>query len=202
LSSQLPTEQRLRFQVSDESIARMSASLAALPSAVTTGALRDAFIAVTQRTRTLEEFILYQSEQKRSAEKELTKLKINSAGSVLESLVAGAQQAGAMKIVAARIDADSMDALKSLGDALRAKLGSGVGVLAAVVEDKVALVCVVTDDLVAAKKLQAGKIVGAIAKILGGGGGGKPHLATAGGKDISKIEEALRAVPGVVRDMQ
>ena len=180
----------------------MSASLAALPSAVATGTMRDAFIDVTQRTRTLEEFILYQSEQKRSVEKELAKAKINSAGSVIESLVAGAQQNGSIKIVAARIEADSMDALKSLGDALRVKLGSGVGVLAAVVEDKVALVCVVTDDLVAAKKLQAGKIVGAIAKILGGGGGGKPHLATAGGKDISKIEDALQAVPGVVRALQ
>ena len=202
LSSQLPTEQRLRFQISEESIVRMSASLSVLPTKAATGALHDAFADVTHRTQSLEEFVLTLSEQKRSVEKELTKLKINSAGSVLESLVAGAQQTGAIKIVAARIDADSMDALKSLGDALRAKLGSGVGVLAAVVEDKVALVCVVTDDLVAAKKLQAGKIVGAIAKILGGGGGGKPHLATAGGKDISKIEEALRAVPGVVRDMQ
>ena len=202
LSSQLPGEPRSRFRVSDESIVRMSASLAMLPSVVTTGALRDAFADITQRTRTLEEFILYQSEQKRSVEKELAKAKINSAGSVLESLVAGAQQAGAIKIVAARIEADSMDALKSLGDALRIKLGSGVGVLAAVVEDKVALVCVVTDDLVAAKKLQAGKIVGAIAKILGGGGGGKPHLATAGGKNISKIEEALEAVPQIVQQMQ
>jgi alanyl-tRNA synthetase len=202
LSSQLPTEQRLRFQISEESIVRMSASLAVLPSTATTGALHDAFADVTQRTRSLEEFVLTLSEQKRSVEKELTKAKINSAGSVLESLVAGARQAGSIKIVAAQIEADSMDALKSLGDALRAKLGSGVGVLAAVVEDKVALVCVVTDDLVAVKKLQAGKIVGAIAKILGGGGGGKPHLATAGGKDISKIEEALRAVPGVVRDLQ
>ena len=202
ITSQLPAEQRSRFLVSEESLARLNASLAALPSTVATETLRHGFANVLQRTQSLEEIILSLSEQKRSAEKELAKIKINSAGSVIESLVAGAQQAGSMKIVAARIEADSMDTLKSLGDALRAKLGSGVGVLAAVVEDKVALVCVVTDDLVAAKKLQAGRIVGAIAKILGGGGGGKPHLATAGGKDISKIEEALQAVPQMVQQMQ
>jgi len=53
------------------------------------------------------------------------------------------------------------------------------------------MVCVVTDDLIKDKKLMAGKIVGEVAKLVGGGGGGKPHMATAGGKDIDKIDEAL-----------
>jgi alanyl-tRNA synthetase len=59
----------------------------------------------------------------------------------------------------------------------------------------------VTDDLVSGKKLSAGRIVGAVAKIAGGGGGGRDHLATAGGKDPAKLDEALAAVPGVVASM-
>jgi alanyl-tRNA synthetase len=57
----------------------------------------------------------------------------------------------------------------------------------------------VTDDLV--KTVQAGKVVGAVAKIVGGGGGGRPHMAQAGGKDPSKLDAALQAVPEIVREM-
>ena len=89
-----------------------------------------------------------------------------------------------------------MDALKSLGDDLRNRLRTGVGVLGAEIDDKAALVCVVTDDLT--KRYSAGKIVGAVAKLVGGGGGGKPHLATAGGRDIEKLDEALAAVPSLL----
>ena len=92
-----------------------------------------------------------------------------------------------------------MDELKSLGDALRVKLKSGVGILASVIEDKAALVCVVTDDLVAAGRLQAGKIIGAVAKQIGGAGGGRPHMATAGGKDVAKLDTALRGASDIVR---
>ncbi|MEK6566865.1 MAG: DHHA1 domain-containing protein, partial [Bacteroidota bacterium] len=81
---------------------------------------------------------------------------------------------------------------------LRSRLGSGVGLLAAVIDDKVSLVCVVTDDLVAGKKVEAGKIVGAVAKLVGGGGGGRPHMATAGGKDVAKLDEALTKTKSIV----
>jgi alanyl-tRNA synthetase len=63
------------------------------------------------------------------------------------------------------------------------------------------LVCVVSDDLVAGKKLQAGKIVGELAKLVGGGGGGRPHLATAGGKDVAKLPEALAQAGAIVGRM-
>ncbi len=92
-----------------------------------------------------------------------------------------------------------MDDLKRVGDALRAKLQSGVGVLGTVIDEKAQLVCVVTDDLVAGKKLNAGKIVGELAKIVGGGGGGRPHMATAGGKDVSRLDEALAELPALVQ---
>ena len=58
----------------------------------------------------------------------------------------------------------------------------------------------VSDDLIKEKKIMAGKIVGTLAKIVGGGGGGRPHLATAGGKDITKIDEAVNKVEEVVGD--
>jgi alanyl-tRNA synthetase len=73
-----------------------------------------------------------------------------------------------------------------------------VGLLSAVVDDKVALVCVVSDNIIKERNLQAGKIVGEVAKRLGGGGGGRPHLATAGGKDLAKLDEVLAGVPKIV----
>ena len=98
-----------------------------------------------------------------------------------------------------KVKADSMDELKSLGDSVRSKLGTGVGIIASVIEGKVALVCVVTDNLIKEKNLQAGKIVGALAKEVGGGGGGRPHLATAGGKDVDKLGRAIASAPAIVR---
>jgi alanyl-tRNA synthetase len=83
-----------------------------------------------------------------------------------------------------KVHADSMDELKSFGDEMRNKVKSGVGVLIAQIEGKVGIVAVVSDDLIKDKKLSAGKIVGELAKLVGGGGGGRPHLATAGGKDV------------------
>jgi len=97
------------------------------------------------------------------------------------------------------LDAADLDELKRIGDELRARLSRGVGLLATVLEEKATLVCVVTDDLVAEKKLQAGRIVGEVAKLVGGGGGGRPHMATAGGKDVDKLDAALGEVPAIVK---
>ena len=97
--------------------------------------------------------------------------------------------------------ASSIDELKSLGDTLRSRLGSGVGLLASIVDDKVQLVCVVTDDLVSAKKIEAGKVVGAVARVVGGGGGGRPHMATAGGKDTAKIDDAISQTKSIVESL-
>jgi alanyl-tRNA synthetase len=87
--------------------------------------------------------------------------------------------------------------LKLVLDVMKPKVASGVVVLGGVSEGKVALICYVTPDLVKAGK-QAGKIVGAVAKICGGGGGGRPDVATAGGKQPEKLAEALAAVPGLL----
>jgi alanyl-tRNA synthetase len=101
------------------------------------------------------------------------------------------------RLAVRRIDGVDMEQLKTLGDELRSALKTGgIGLLATVAEEKVQLVCVVTDDLTKSKP--AGKIVGAVAKELGGGGGGKPHMATAGGKDIEKLDIVLKNIPALI----
>ncbi|HXX64677.1 MAG TPA: alanine--tRNA ligase [Bacteroidota bacterium] len=131
--------------------------------------------------------------------KDVARGRIAQGASSLEALIASGSAVNGLIVVAARVDAASMDELKSLGDALRAKLKSGVGILASVIEEKAALVCVVTDDLVAGGRLQAGKIIGAVAKQVGGAGGGRPHMATAGGKNVAQLDTALRSASDIVR---
>ncbi len=81
-------------------------------------------------------------------------------------------------------------------DTLRERLPSGVICLGSAVDGKVNLVASVSKDLT--KRFQAGKLVQEIAKLVGGGGGGRPDLAQAGGKDPAKLDEALAVVPGWV----
>ena len=85
-----------------------------------------------------------------------------------------------------------------MSDLLRDKLGSSIIVLGTVYEDKPAFIAAVTSDLVD-KGFDAGKIIREVAKIAGGGGGGKPTLAQAGGKDKTKLDEALKLVGKLVR---
>ncbi|MEI7906195.1 MAG: alanine--tRNA ligase [Bacteroidota bacterium] len=169
-----------------------------IPHSIVTDELKKEFAAQMGRYQALENYILELSEKKKCIEKEKAKAAVQSAGGNIDRLVTAAHVMNGFKIISSRITASDMDALKFLGDSLREKIGSGVGLLASVIDDKVALVCVVSDDLIKTKNLQAGKIVGIIAKQLNGGGGGKPHLATAGGKDVAKLDETLRNFPDVV----
>jgi alanyl-tRNA synthetase len=163
--------------------------------------LASCFDQLRHRNQVLEELILQLADVKKSLEKELARFRLKSLSGSMDELISSAVSVDNIKLIAVKVSATSMDELKSLGDSLRAKLGSGVGVLASVIEDKVQLVCVVTDDLVAAKKIEADKVVGAVAKIVGGGGGGRPHMATAGGKDIAKIDEALSHTKYIVESL-
>jgi len=133
--------------------------------------------------------------------RELSRIRVREGASSIDELVAGGVKINGSILVTAQVSAASMDELKSLGDALRSKLKSGVGVLGAVIDGKPALVCIVTDDLIRGKGVQAGRIVGEAAAALGGGGGGRPHLATAGGKDASKLTGALGSIEGIVRTL-
>ncbi len=156
--------------------------------------------AVEQALQEREQAIEQVTKSTHDLKKELSKNSLKEASSGIESLIASAFDVNGIKVVASKIEVGNADQLKDLGDTLRTKLGSGVGVLVSIVDEKVALVCVVTDDLIKEKKLQAGKIVGELAKKVGGGGGGRPHLATAGGKDVEKVDKMLESVRGIVTD--
>ena len=102
-----------------------------------------------------------------------------------------------MQIVAARISASDTELLRETGDFLRDKLGSAVIVLGAIMEGNPRFLAMVTPDLVK-QGLHAGKIIKQVAQVTGGSGGGKPEMAQAGGKDASRIDQALKAVPGLI----
>ncbi len=109
------------------------------------------------------------------------------------------QEIKCVPVLVQKVNADSIDALRSLGDQMRDKTG-GVVVLAAVIGGKVNILTMATKDAVA-KGAHSGNIVKAVAKLCGGGGGGRPDMAQAGAKDVSKVDEALAAVPGIIADM-
>ncbi len=148
-----------------------------------------------------KEKILQLQDEKRKLEKEIAELKLKEKLGGIDSVLKSYTEINGIKIYKGKVQVENMDELKSLGDELRNKMKEAVGILISEIEEKVGIVCVVSDGLMKEKKLQAGKIVGEIAKIVGGGGGGRPHLATAGGKDVSKIDEALNKVEEIVEKL-
>ena len=118
-----------------------------------------------------------------------------------ESLLSGAQDVEGVTVLAARAEAANADGLREMGDYLRDKLGSGVVVLGAVVNNRPMLVTMATQDLVQGRGLNAADIARAAARHVGGGGGGRPDVAQAGGRDASKLDAALQSVPDLVREV-
>jgi len=129
--------------------------------------------------------------------KELSDKKLDNVKDSISEWINEAKIFNDIKIVAKKIEAENIDEMRTIGENLRNTLGNkGIGLLISEINNKAQMVCVVTDDL--KKEFPAGKLVGKAAKILGGGGGGKPHLATAGGKDISKIPELIDKFEDVI----
>lgn len=136
----------------------------------------------------------------KSLEKELSIVKVQEVSSKLSELIDQAHHISntSIKLIPVKTDSLSMEELKMLGDNMRSLIGkSGIGVLSSIIDDKINLVCIVTDDLT--KEYPAGRIIGDIAKRLGGGGGGKPHMATAGAKDIHKLDEVLDSLEQIIQ---
>ena len=98
---------------------------------------------------------------------------------------------GGRWIVARLHSGGDTNAVRDAADKLRGALGRGAAVLALEAEGKLTFLAAVTDDLVAEKKLRADELVRTVARVTGGSGGGKPHLALAGGKDVDKLDAAL-----------
>ena len=135
----------------------------------------------------------------RELEKALADARRRAAGDSAADLTTGAIDIDGVRVVASRVQVDDIEALRSMADGIREGLTSGVGVLGADVAGKVSFIAVVTDDLIKNRGLRAGDVVKAVALIAGGSGGGKPHMAQAGGKDPGKIGEAIAAVPEIIR---
>ncbi len=127
----------------------------------------------------------------RNSQKELETLKVQLAIAKSDSLLQTAQTVGDSKIIVAQLEDVDPESLKTAAERLLQKIGNGAVVLGSVPEEgKVSIVAAFSSE-VNKKGLQAGKFVGAIAKICGGGGGGRPNLAQAGGRDASKLPDAL-----------
>ena len=96
-----------------------------------------------------------------------------------------------------RVPSSRLEILREMADVIRDKLKSVILVLGTVFEGRPVFLAAVTSDLVA-RGYDAGKIVKEVARVTGGGGGGKPNLAQAGGKDKTKLDEALRLVKTLI----
>ena len=141
-----------------------------------------------------------QEEELKRLRRELDEARMKGAAGALDEALAGAVEVKGVRLVTLRADALERGQLRTLVDNLKQKLGEGVVVLAsAQPEGKVALIAGVTPGLT--KRIQAGKLVGAVAKLVGGSGGGKPEIAEAGGKDQAGIDEALKAAAGIVGEL-
>jgi alanyl-tRNA synthetase len=133
-----------------------------------------------------------------TSQKENARLKAQLAMQQTDGLAAGAVEINGVKVVTAEVAGADMQTLRDMSDKLRKQLGSAVVVLATAVDDKPQFIAAVTDDLLG-RGAHAGELVKAVARVVGGGGGGRASLAQAGGRDLSKLSEALAQVPDVVR---
>ncbi|MCA2382809.1 alanine--tRNA ligase [Bacillus altitudinis] len=135
-------------------------------------------------------------EVQRENESLLAKLSQAEAGSILEKVI----EVGGVNVLTEKVNAKDMNHLRTMVDDLKAKLGSAVIVLGAVQNGKVNISAGVTKDVIE-KGLHAGKLVKQAAEICGGGGGGRPDMAQAGGKQPEKLEEALATVEESVKSV-
>jgi alanyl-tRNA synthetase len=136
-------------------------------------------------------------ERIRLQEREIGKLRGQLAGARSGDLLSGAIDVNGTKVLASRVDVQTRDELRQMGDRLRDSLQSGVIVLGAVVDERPALLAMVTPDVVG-QGIRAGDIIREIASHVDGRGGGRPELAEAGGKNPSGIDSAIAAVTEVV----
>jgi len=134
--------------------------------------------------------------QVKDLEREIGQLQAKLGKSEAEGLLKRVKEIEGVQVLAAQVHVPDMEGLRQMADLLRAKLKSGVIVLGAVSEGKVNLVTVVSPTGLSG--LHAGQIIKEVAKITGGSGGGRPDMAQAGGKDPSKLGEAIDRVPAIL----
>ena len=134
-----------------------------------------------------------------AARKEIARLQQQLARREFEALLEQIQSVAGVSLLSARVTAPSMEVLREMTDWFRDRLGSGVVVLGTVLGERPAFVAAVTPDLVK-RGVDAARLVRGLARIVGGGGGGRPALAQAGGRDPSRLDEALRQAPRILEE--
>lgn len=166
---------------------------------------QDRILQVAKILKTTPSEMAHRAEQilteMRDMSKDMDKLTAKLANIEAVNLFNAAKDVKGVNVIAANLKDSNADALRSMGDTIRDKQADMVAVLATVTpEGKVILQCVCGKDAVK-KGAHAGKIIKEVAKLCGGGGGGRPDSATAGGKNPAKVEEALEAVNNIVEAM-
>ena len=139
------------------------------------------------------------TERVRELERHVRDLSSDSARNWVDDMINKAVEVDGVAVAAARVDSPDMDTLRAMGDTLRERLaGAAVGVLFASFDERPVCIVVVTDEAISGNGLNAGRLARDVAAFIGGGGGGKAHMAQAGGKNASRIDEAVEQAPEVV----
>jgi alanyl-tRNA synthetase len=143
--------------------------------------------------------INYLNNQIKELEKELQKLQTNTITERIDDIIEHAEKIGSIKLAIQSFKDWDMNLLKNVADLFREKAKCGIILLINQSADKLNFVCAVTDDLIKTHNIKAGELVGEVSKITGGGGGGRAHLATAGGKNHSKLPEAIDKLKNIIK---
>ncbi len=137
-------------------------------------------------------------EKKRHADKEISRLNSKLAGEGSDNLLENAEVINNISVLVHEVPDADMPQLKELGDLIREKANNTIALLGSKANDKLSFVCIVTDDLVKSGKYKAGDLIRQVAGVAGGGGGGRPHMATAGGKDPDKFDAAMQKIKELI----
>ncbi|QNB45313.1 alanine--tRNA ligase [Thermanaerosceptrum fracticalcis] len=139
-------------------------------------------------------------EDLKQKEKTIEQLEIQLARQQVNELMDRVITVKDVQVLVSRVQAGDMDSLRNMADMFRDKLSSGIVVLGAVTDGKVNLVATATKDVIP-RGAHSGNIIKEVAKITGGGGGGRPDMAQAGGKDVDKLDEALAQAPRIIENL-
>jgi alanyl-tRNA synthetase len=164
-------------------------------------ALRDLAARLGVPTSQLAERVELLLGEGKQRQQELDALRAKLARASIEGLLDTVLRDGPVPVLAAQVAAEDANRLREMGDWLRDKLGSGVVVLGTVIGEKPQLLTMVTPDLVG-QGYHAGNLVKSLAQIVGGGGGGRPEMAQAGGRDVSKLADAISRAPALVAEQK
>jgi alanyl-tRNA synthetase len=146
--------------------------------------------------RRLEQLV----EENRELRRQLDRARQSGAGDMVGELLAGAESVDGAKVIARELEEANGEELRRVGDRVRERLGTGAAVLAARQGERVSLIAVVTDDLIS-RGVRADALVREIARMTGGTGGGRPHMAQGGVGDPTQLAAALRRTPDLVREL-